>query len=472
MGTAQLLAGRAFAIACGYGITVMLARGLGPADFGVYGVIISVLTVVEMIAGLGIPGATTKLIPAAETNAAAVARTGNFLLVVGSLVLFVVFCGLAPLLARLLHVPDGTTLFRVAFLDLPLTALVFAYQAALYGHRRFGVISVALALYAVAKLLGILTLLVWGLSITDALVANALGTLGAAIYLALRVPTASLRPSYPLIGVLLRLAVPMGLFTSLMFILFNIDLWVLKGVGPATPAEVGGYVAALNVARVLGVVTSVLSPVVFASVCQALATADEAMAQRHVQGAVRFAVITLAPACAMVALKGEDIMVTIYSQAYAHTGALLGLQAAAFGALGLLDPLLMATFAAGHHRRIVAFLGALIPLAVVTNVVLVGRFGALGAAVGLAGILGVGAAGAIALALVRYGAIVRLPTLVRVLSGILVVAVADPWLDLTGAWLVVKLAILAALYGVVLVVSGEVSIKDLGAFGRWRTSTA
>lgn len=472
MGTAQLLAGRAFAIACGYAITVMLARGLGPADFGVYGVIISVLTVVEMAGGLGIPGATTKLIPADESNAAAVARTGNFLLVVGSLVLFVVFCGLAPLLARLLDVPEGATLFRVAFLDLPLTALVFAYQAALYGHRRFGVISVSLALYAAAKLVGILTLLIWGLSITDALVANALGTLGAAVYLGLRVPTASPRPSYPLIGALLRLAVPMGLFTALMFILFSIDLWVLKGVGSATPVEVGGYVAALNVARVLGIVTSVLSPVVFASVCQALATADEAMAQRHIQGAVRFALVTLAPACALVALNGEDIMVAIYSQAYAHTGRLLGLQAAAFGALALLDPLLMATFAGGQHRRIVAFLGALIPLAVVVNVILVGRLGALGAALGLAGILGLGAAGAIALAVARFGAIVRVTTLVRVLIAILVVAVADPWLDLTGAWLVVKLALLGILYGVVLALSGEVSIKDLGAFGRWRTSTA
>ena len=72
-GTMQLLAGRLSAMACGYAITVVLARGLGPADFGVYGVIISVLTVVEMVAGLGIPGATTKLIPADPRNAGAVA---------------------------------------------------------------------------------------------------------------------------------------------------------------------------------------------------------------------------------------------------------------------------------------------------------------------------------------------------------------------------------------------------------------
>jgi O-antigen/teichoic acid export membrane protein len=470
-GTFQILVGRAVAVACGYAITVILARGLGPADYGIYGVVISVLTAVEMAAGLGIPAATTKLIPGGHAAARDVARTGSFLLVVGAVGLFALFWVLAPSLESLLGIPDGTDLFRIAFVDLPLTALVSAYQAALYGHRRFGVIGVSLALYAAAKLAGVLSLLVLGLSVGAALVVNAVGTLGAVVYLMLRVPTAGLWPSLPQFAPLLRLAMPIGLYTALAYVLYNVDLWILKGVGTTAAAAVGGYVAALNVARVLGIVTSALSPVVFASVCQALAQADETMARRHIQGAVRFALIALALASALVWFNGEDIMVTIYSQEYAGTGTLLGLQAVAFGALALMDPLLQASLAAGQNRWVVRLLAALIPLAVVANVILVGEFGAVGAAMGLAGTLGVGASGAIVMVSARFGSVVHVATLVRVLGATLIVATVDPWLDRLDLGLVVKLAFLVGLYGAVLAASGELRVRDLGVFVRPTSTT-
>jgi O-antigen/teichoic acid export membrane protein len=221
---------------------------------------------------------------------------------------------------------------------------------------------------------------------------------------------------------------------------------------------------------VLGIVTSALSPVVFASVCQALAQADEAMARRHIQGAVRFALIALALASVLVWFNGEDIMVTIYSQEYAGTGTLLGLQAAAFGALALMEPLLQASLAAGQNRWVVRLLAALIPLAVVANIVLVGEFGAVGAAIGLAGTLSIGASGAIIMVSARFGSVVHVATLARVLGATLIVATADPWLDRLDLELVVKLALLVGLYGAVLAASGELRVRDLGVFVR-RTST-
>jgi O-antigen/teichoic acid export membrane protein len=468
----QLLVGRLGALACGYAITVLLARGLGPAEYGVYGVIVSVLAVLEMAAGLGIPGAATKLIPEHEADAAAVARTATFLLAAGSLALFAALWVLAPLLARALDIRDGAGLFRLAFVDLPLSGLVFAYQAALYGHRRFGAIGVSLAVYAAAKLTGVLALLALGMSVAAALVVNALGTLGAVLFLVGRVDAPGLRPSARLVAPLLRLAVPIGTYTVLAYTLMSVDLWILKAQGGAPPEAIGGYVAALNVARVLGVVPAVLTPVVFASVCRALARGDEAAAGRHVQGSVRFAAIVAAPACALIALDGEAIMVAIYSELYAGSGGLLALQVVGFGALAVLDPLLQAALASGQYRRGVGVLAALIPLAVIADVGLVGRLGALGAAIGLAGILSAGAAAALALARARFGPVLRTATLARVLAAVLVVAVVGRWLEVTGPWLALKLALLVGLYVAVLAAAGELRRRDVRALGIWRTTAA
>src|SRR5688572_28034509 len=49
---------------CGYLNTVVLARGLGPVAFGIYGVVYSVLFACEQVLRFGIPQAMTRLVGA------------------------------------------------------------------------------------------------------------------------------------------------------------------------------------------------------------------------------------------------------------------------------------------------------------------------------------------------------------------------------------------------------------------------
>src|SRR5215813_8203860 len=48
-GTRQLLLSRSCFFACGYVVTLILARGLGPTEYGIYGVVISQLLWLEML---------------------------------------------------------------------------------------------------------------------------------------------------------------------------------------------------------------------------------------------------------------------------------------------------------------------------------------------------------------------------------------------------------------------------------------
>ena len=63
----QLLIGRGLFMVSGYVITVILARGLGPAAYGgVRVVIMSLLLWIEVVGDLGIQRATIKMIPEAR----------------------------------------------------------------------------------------------------------------------------------------------------------------------------------------------------------------------------------------------------------------------------------------------------------------------------------------------------------------------------------------------------------------------
>jgi O-antigen/teichoic acid export membrane protein len=61
---------------CGYLVSVVLARALGPAGFGAYGVVYSFLLAVELIGRLGIPQAAGKLVAEQRDTDHAIEATG------------------------------------------------------------------------------------------------------------------------------------------------------------------------------------------------------------------------------------------------------------------------------------------------------------------------------------------------------------------------------------------------------------
>ena len=65
-GTVQLLMGRGLFMVSGYLIAVILARGLGPVEYGIYGMVMSLLLWLEVAGDMGIrraiagPGCSTR----------------------------------------------------------------------------------------------------------------------------------------------------------------------------------------------------------------------------------------------------------------------------------------------------------------------------------------------------------------------------------------------------------------------------
>src|SRR5688572_5611409 len=84
----QLLMARTAFLASGMVVSIILARGLGPVEFGIYGVIISVLTWTQLLLNDGVPGATAKLLAQRPERAGSIEQTARAVLIVGGLALF------------------------------------------------------------------------------------------------------------------------------------------------------------------------------------------------------------------------------------------------------------------------------------------------------------------------------------------------------------------------------------------------
>jgi len=379
-GTLQLVLGRISFLAFGYLVAVILARGLGPVQYGIYGVILSVLVWIEQLGRFGLAETTMKLAPEDEDRRPLIEETAQTLLLAVSVLLFVLCWIAAPALAQIFRISQGAGLFRLAILDVPFTGLYFAYQGILLGRRHFGAVGTGLAVYGLTKLVGISIAALFGLSVTSALVVNILGTAGALLFLATRMSPRPFRLSPLWTWEILHFALPIGLCVLASQVLANFDLWALKILGVERGEIIGMYVAALHIARVPTLSFSAVNGAILPSLSMALARQDMAMTKRYVQGAGRFLLVTLLPASVLVALTAEELMVLLYSGRYSGGAQFLVFQVFTFALFGVALVFNEMLIARGNPYLVAGSALAHIPIAVAANLILIPSQGAIGAA--------------------------------------------------------------------------------------------
>lgn len=459
-GTRQLLIARAVFMVLSYISSVILARTLGPAAFGVYGLLIATLVWLEMTSNAGVPTAVGKLIAEHQDESSVVEQSARSVLLASSLLVFAIAWAIAPFVTSLFHIEDGTRLFRLAILDIPFAAAYSGYYGILMGRRQFGLFSVSQSVLAAAKLVTVVVLVLLGMSVAGALVANALSSCAALLYLVVRDPPRAVRPAARFVRRVVALGIPMGTFTIAMQLLVSLDLWFLGALWRGDESAVGHYVAALKIAQTMIVIPFVQSGVVFASVAWALAAKDRTGARRHVLEASRFALILTAPACVIVGTNAPELMGFVYSDAYAAGGAYLALQIVAFSCFAFMDSYAHAVMAAGRQGLVAVVFVAFIPVVAVSNMVLIPRLGPAGAAISLlVGMVGVTIVVG-GLVWRHFGPPLAMRTLVRVAIASAVVGIPATLIRLRGPLVLLELAGLGTVYLLVLWLLGEISVED------------
>ncbi len=355
-GTLFLFLARLAFMGGGLVISVLLARYLGPRAFGIYGLVMSLLTWAEFVIGSGGPGSIARLAPRFDRDPAFARIAQGLVLAAGFAVAGIGWLA-APVLARLFGLDDGW-LFTIAFADVPLMAMVFGYHGLLYARGRLELLAAALALQVAVKTAAIGIAALAGFGIAAMIGAHLLGTAAALLLLLARLPTPPGRPRPPLAGALIAAALPITAYALLYQAQANLGLWFLGALGEVAREATGHFAAALNVARVLTLVPSVLVGVLFAKVAEEAARGRHPQAAQEVGASLRFALLLLMPAVVALAMEAEGIVDLLYGEAYATTAATLRWLALAIALMGLLDILLHVLLAAGDNRQALLILAS------------------------------------------------------------------------------------------------------------------
>jgi O-antigen/teichoic acid export membrane protein len=465
-GTIQVLASESLVLPVGIAIAALLARSFGAAGYGVFALALSMVAAAEWVISALLTRATIKVVGETEAwqSVAAVALRWH---VVAGLAAAAPLCLAAGPIATALHEPRLHSCLAWLALEIPFVSSSTACRSILVARGRFHDRAVAGAVRWIARLAAIALIVSLGFSIDGAAAGNvigaAVGLVVARTYVG-RLDAGRRRLSLGAPAGFWHVAVPTFIFAMSLRLLDKLGLVALKALGGST-ADIGWYAAAQNFAIAPGLLAISFSPLLLASMSQAIGAGHVDSARRLARDALR-GVAAAVPFAAIAAGSAGEIVRLVYGPAFDPAARLATPFLVAAIAIAATTIASAVMTAAGHARIAARCAWPVLPVAIAGYLIAVPRLGAMGAAVVTGAAAAIGAVVALAATRATWGVA---PPLATCLRGLVLTAPAyllAMWWPTPGAWWFLKVAVLGCGVAAAYLALGECSTAELSAFAR------
>jgi stage V sporulation protein B len=380
----------------GYVTHSILGRTLGPAEYGRYGLIITIATMMVVLIGRGVPIAMSKYLSevwksdtAQVNHIKKIGATVQFFVIIGTTILYYF---LAPVFASLLNDPSLTSLFRLSSFIIPSFALASFYVYYFTGTQQFNIQSVLKFFRGFSKVffIAILALL---FSTKGAIIRHALAPLSVFL-LAFGIDwkrtkklqkldhTPLDKTKLPKLKAksLLNFAWPITLFMLFYEIMIHIDLYMVKGILQSDTAT-GFYNASLTIGRLPYYAFYFLTIILLPKISESTAQKEDKKTKKIMTSAMRFLFMLIIPAVTLLAIFTPSALDFFYGAAYIPATAPLQILSVGLGFLTIFYILAFVLNGAGKNKipMWTAFVGLIINT--ILSFYFISFFGIIGAAV-------------------------------------------------------------------------------------------
>lgn len=376
----------------GYIIHSFLGRFLGPADYGRYGLVVTLTTMIIMLIGNGIPTAMSKYISEIfETRPGLVLiikKKAAVLQIILIGAVTVVFFLVAPMIAGILKDPTLTPLFRISSLIIPSFAAASFYLYYYIGIHRFNFQAILKIVRSFARIFFVIGLAyLFGLkgSITAYIIAPASVFITA--WFIDKIKINKQLPDEPHLQFdwkkLLDYAWPVTLFMLFYEILISLDLYFVKAL-LHNDSLTGIYNGSLTIARIPYYLFYALTLVMLPSISRTTAQNNIEETNTIITRTFRMMIMILMPLIILMIVYARPIVQLFYGNRYLD--AVLPLQILA-GGIGFLTIFYVMSFALNGAGKIkipmyVSLVGMI--LNAILNYILVVKYGIAGSAIATA----------------------------------------------------------------------------------------
>lgn len=452
------LLGELLILPTGLVTVAFLTRRLGAVDYGVYALAVTVVYWIEHTIDMLFSRTVIRLVGQADDPAPLLTLAFRLRLAIDLLAAAALWL-CAGAVAGALGEAQLTTLLRVFAVDIPLGGMAKLASSGLMGMRRFRRRGFAAAARWTVRLALIVVLVESGLGIMGAI----LGSIGASIA---ELASSGIRPGfaplargvYPVKSLLAHTA-PLFLYGATLAVFSRLDLVLLKLLGPEV-AEVGRYAAAQTVGSLPAYLTLVVPPALIAIISRRLADGAAEEARAAARSTYR-GVLLLVPFIAIVAANAGGVAALLFGRRFAASGEVLAvlLWASLFAVVGSVSCSILV--GAGRLWSPLFLAGPATVAAGCCDLLVIPRFGALGAACVTAFWAGLAALAAVVLVKTDFGAAPPRCTAVRITVVTAGCTVAAWLIPSRGPLVLVELVVLCTIAVAALFVLGEVQPGEL-----------
>lgn len=460
----------------GYIIHSALGRILGPSDYGRFGIVVTLTTMIIVLVGNGIPTAMSKYLSEVFETAPekiygisrAAAKLQLWLM--GSVtVLF--FLG-APLISRLLGDPGLTPLFQLSSLIIPAFAAASFNAFFFTGLHCFQIQAFLKMSRAIARVLFIVTFgYYFGVEgavsgyIAAPLLVFLIGLVVEYFIIRKRFPkahAAKVESNFSM-RTIFEYAWPVTLFLLFYECILTLDLYFVKAM-LGSDHLTGIYNAAITVGRIPYYLFYALALIMLPTISKMNAERDEIETTRFITQSLRLLVLLLLPMVTLLVAYAPEMLRFFYGNAYLEAAETMRIYAVGVGFLTIFYVLAFALNGAGKNRipMMLSFFG--VASVVLLNLFFIPRFGIVGAATATTL-----ASAVLMLAILVYTKLhfkAHIPPRLLILSSLAALGIwfAAKYLPGGHFRFILWGAILTSLYFAVLKLSGVITAADIAPF--------
>jgi stage V sporulation protein B len=454
-GTIYLTAASFVFLLGGYILNIFLGRFLGPSGFGIYGIIITIVGIINIVQTSGLPQAVAKYVSEQAEQREEILLTGIRIQFYTTAVMTALFVLFAKQIAFALHDESIYPYLLLAACIPPVYSFLSLYSGFYNGLHDFRMQAIMQAIYAVAKVTAVLIASSF-LHLTGAIIGSIIAPLSALLY-GVYTPHPKAKP-FPA-ATMLRYSYPLIASAFLYTLLQSIDIFFIKAILKSNTGA-GLYTASQTIAEIPNFALGAFATVLFPNISYHHKRGELEHIRSISQKTLRYVLMLLLPFVMTIAVTSEKILQVLYSHAYTPAAPTLSILVYAAGTLtlfGIFTHILNAVGKPGTTLGI-TFLG--VAATAVSCIFLIPHFALNGAA--YATLIGSVAATIVAWGLVykAYGVYLPPVQLIRIVIASSVAAYTASLLPFQNFALPLTYGIAAIIYGLILIITKEVTDDD------------
>ena len=314
-GTVYLTIAQVIFVFVGYVIHVGLGRILGPADYGTYAVVISLLTVANLLLTTGVPQAVSKFISENASKKSVVLSKAFKLQLISSICVFFIYFFLAKKIALLLKDENLTNYIRISSFAIPFYALYALIVGYFNGLREYRKQAFNQIVYFIAKPILIFSLVFIGFNTFGAVTGFALSPIVGLVAGVLLIHSDFDGGVFSLKKIV-HFATPFTIFSVATSLILSLDLFSVKALLPGSSQASGFYSAASMIARVICYLPGALSTALFPAISDSTYNLDVERTKRYITKSFKLLVLFLFPVASIMAASSKQLVTALYSSSF------------------------------------------------------------------------------------------------------------------------------------------------------------